>query len=106
MECWWKTLKPRSVLLLCPRNALIDRLTAGKSIIQSVPVRDSLLAQFPAKKNDFAFNFTGKIQQTDIEVLNLHSGGIDFGDGVLDLLNGLFALAFASRHVHHVHQQA
>ena len=57
--------------------------------------RDSLLAELPAQQDDFVADDAGKIEQADVEVFDLHSGGVDLSDGVLGALDRLLALVLA-----------
>src|SRR5271166_797538 len=70
-------------LLLAAEDALVDRLAPGEAFLLAVPVSDLVLAQLPAEQNDVTFHNAGKIEQPDIEVLHLHTGGVNFGDRVL-----------------------
>ena len=43
-----------------------------------------------------------KIEQSDVEVFDLHAGRIDFREGVLDALDCLLAFGLAPRQMDHV----
>ena len=69
-----------SVYFLGPGDPLINRLASGESFVSSVPMSDALFAEFPAQQNDFPLHLAGKIEQSHIEILHLHTDRIDFGD--------------------------
>ena len=71
-----------------------------------MPVRDPLFAQLPAQQYGAAFHLAGEVEQSDIEVLHLYSGGVNLGQRVFYALDGLFALRLAPRHLNDVHQQS
>ncbi len=48
----------------------------------------------------------GKSSSPSVEVLHLHAGGVDFGDGILGALHGLIALGLAAGERHHIDQSA
>ena len=86
------------------RNALVDRLPAGKTFVSSVPVRDLLFAQLPAQQNGLALDEAGEIEEPDVEVFDLHADGVDLMHGVFNALQRLVALGASAGIVHHVHQ--
>src|ERR1700758_1312045 len=90
------------VRLPAARNALVNRLAAGKSFLGAVPVRDRCLAQLPAQQDDLALDFAGKVQQADVEILHLDSDRVNFGEGVFRALLSLSPLGLASGHREHV----
>ena len=61
-----------------------------------MPVGDFFLSKFPAQQNYFAFDFAGEVEESDVEVFDLHTGGVNFGDGVFDSLQCFFALGLAA----------
>jgi hypothetical protein len=79
------------------RDALIDGLAAGESLLGSMPVGDRFFAQPPAEQNDLSLDLTRKIKQANVEILDLHANGVDFGEGVFGALFGFGALGFATR---------
>src|SRR5438034_11390397 len=87
-------------------NALVYRLAALKSFAHAMPVRDSFFAELPAEQHGFAIDYTGKVEQADVEILYLYADGIDLGDGVLHALNCLLAFGFASCQVDNVEESA
>lgn len=88
------------------RDALVNRLAAGEALFGAMPVGNRRFAQLPAQQDDLTVNTTGEIEKPDVEILDLHAGGIDLGDSVLDALDGFFALGFAAREVNDVEQRA
>src|SRR5205807_2240534 len=83
-----RLLAPLPLLLACQFNALIDGLAAGEPFFGRMPVGDFLFAKFPAEQENFSFDLAGKIQQSDIDVLDLHSGGVNFSDRIFGALEG------------------
>ena len=77
-------------------DAFVDHFAAGKSFFRSVPVRDGLFAHLPAKQDGASFDFAGKIQQADFEILDLDADGIDLGEGIFGALLGLGSLGLAA----------
>jgi hypothetical protein len=53
-------------------NAFVDGLAAGESFVRAVPMSDGGFAHLPAEQDDAALDFAGKIEQSDIEIFNLH----------------------------------
>ena len=86
--------------------ALVDWLASGETFAWGMPVGDAFFSQFPAEKNGAAFDFAGKIQQADVEVLYLHAHGIDFRHSVFYALNGFLTLGFATCDVHDIQVHA
>ena len=41
-----------------------------------------MFTHLPAEQDDATLDFAGKIEQTDVEVFNLDSNGINFGESV------------------------
>jgi hypothetical protein len=78
--------QPDSVGLTRTRDALIDRLAPGESFLRSVPVGNGFLPHLPAQQEDLAFNFAGKVEQANIDILDLHANGIDLGQRILGAL--------------------
>jgi len=70
-----------------------------------VPVRNSLFAQFPAKQHSSAFHLAREVEQANVDVFHLNSGGIDLGESVFHPLNGFLTLRLAPRHMNDVHPQ-
>src|SRR6478752_1098454 len=98
--CWWLMAKSwQLVSPFRPGDSVVYGLAAGEAFAGVVPVRDSLFTQFPAQQNSAAFHLAGEIEQSDVEVFHLDSGGVDFGEGVFDALDGFLALRFAPRHL-------
>src|SRR3954468_20581354 len=95
-----------SVTALCFGDALVDRLPAGVAFVDAVPVGDGFLAQLPAEKNRPSINFAGKIEQTDIEILHLHSDGVDFRYRIFHALQGFFTLGFATGEVNDIQKSS
>src|ERR1700693_1762169 len=90
------------VRLLGTRNALVDGPAAGESFFSAVPVSDGVFTHPPAEQHDVAFNFAGKIEQADVEILHLHANGVDFGERIFGALFSLVALGLAARDRDHV----
>src|SRR5208282_6126445 len=61
---------------------------------------------FPAEQHDLAVNFAGKVEQSDIEIFYLDTGGINLGQSVFHTRDGFFALRLAASHVDDIDQQA
>src|ERR1700719_4388872 len=93
-----------SVCLLRLADLLVNGLSAGKTLAGVVPVRNPLLSQLPAEQHGMAVNFAGEVEQADIEVLHLDSGGVDLSQGIFHARDGLFTLGFAASHVHYIDQ--
>src|SRR4029077_2096477 len=79
-----------------PFDALIDGLAAGEAFFGRMPVGDFLFAKFPAEQENFSFDLAGEIQQSDIYVLDLHSGGVNFSDRIFGALDGAFPFGLAA----------
>src|SRR5579863_3016063 len=77
---------------------IIHRLAALEARLDGVPVFDSRFAHAPAEKNDFLVETEGKIEQTRIKVLNLHSNGVDFGNALPNPLQMRLHLRALLRH--------
>jgi hypothetical protein len=86
--------------------SLVYRLTAFESLAHAVPVSDSFFAELPAEQHGLAIDYTGKVEQADIEIFHLHADGIDLGDCVLYALDCLLALGFAPGQVDNVEESA
>ena len=67
---------------------------------------NGFLPHLPAQQEDLAFNFAGKVEETNVDVLHLHANGIDFGQRILGTLLGLEALGFTPGQRHHVDERA
>jgi len=52
-----------------------------------------------------AFHFAWEIQQANINIFDLHSNGIYFGQSVFHAMDSFFPFGLAARHLHDVHQQ-
>ena len=87
-------------------DASVDGLAAGETFVSAMPVGNGFFAQFPAEKNDLAFDLAGKIEQADAQVFDLHADGIDFGESVAHALLGFGALGFAARDGNDVDESA
>ena len=87
-------------------NAVVDGLAAGEAFFGAVPMSDGRLALLPAKQNDFAFDLAGEIEQSDVEVFDLDAGGVDFGEGIFNAADRLFAFGFAPRPLHDIQHGA
>jgi hypothetical protein len=94
------------VHFLAAGDALIHRLTACKTFLHAVPVRDRFFAAFPAQQNDLALDLAGKIQQPYVEILDLYSDRIDFRKSVFDALRRLHALRLAAGEGHYVEEHS
>src|SRR5262249_50549275 len=89
-----------------PRDPLINRLAPDKAFFRPMPVGDIGFAKLPTEQDDLSIDATGKIKQSDVEILKLDAGCIDFCDCVLDLLHSFLALSLAPGQVDHVEQHA
>ena len=88
----------------CPFDAFVDGLASSEAFFSAVPVRDFLFSEFPAQQNNFAFDFAGEVEESDVEVFDLNAGGVDFGDGILHALQCLLAFSFAAGELRYVHE--
>src|SRR5271166_2938667 len=102
----WNLVVRRLIRSLRPRDAFVDGLAAGKSFFCAVPVSDGGFAHPPAEQYDAAFDFAGKIEQADVEILHLYADGVDFSDGVFGTLLGLGALRLAAGDGNHIDASA
>ena len=75
-----KLKSDEQLLLLSPCDPLINGLASGEAFAGGVPVSDSLLSQLPAEQDGASINVAGKVEQADVEVFDLHAGGVDFGE--------------------------
>src|SRR5580692_10192798 len=91
-----------SVCLLRLADLLVNRLAAGEALGSVVPVVDSLLSQLPAKQHDVAVHFAGKVEQPDIKIFYLDTGGVNLSQRVFHARNRSFALSLPASHVDHV----
>ena len=87
-------------------DALVDWLAAGEPFAHTVPMCDCFFAEPPAEQDGPSIHNARKVEQTDIEVFDLHADGIDFRDGILHALYGLFALGLAPREMHDIQERA
>src|SRR5512133_1466485 len=71
-----------------------------------MPVSDALFPKLPAEQDYFSAYAAGEIEQTNIEVLDLHACGVDLSNGILHPLNRFFAFSFASSQLDDVEQGA
>src|SRR5512133_3223508 len=71
-----------------------------------MPVSDALFPKLPAEQDYFSAYAAGEIEQTNIEVLDLHACGVDLGNGILHPLNRFFAFSFAASQLDDVEQGA
>src|SRR5580700_3117344 len=95
-----------SVCLLRLADLLVNRLAAGEALGSVVPVVDSLLSQLPAKQHDVAVHFAGKVEQPDIQIFYLDTGGVNLCQRIFHARDSFFALSLPASHVNHVDQQA
>ena len=58
-----------------------------------MPVGDGVFAHLPAQQDHAAFDFAGKIKQADIEVFDLNTNRVDFGESVFGALFGFARLS-------------
>lgn len=91
------------VRLLGARDSFIDQLAPGEAFFHAVPVGDGFFSTLPTQENDPAIDLAGKIEQADIDVFDLHTDGIDLGEGVFGALLGLAALGFAAGDGDNIH---
>src|SRR5258708_1138191 len=82
------------LLFPCAFDPLVDGLASGEALFRGVPVGDLFFAQFPAEQHDLAVDAAGKVEQPDVDVLDLHPGSMDFGDRIFGTLHG--ALTFST----------
>src|SRR5206468_7784081 len=101
-----RTMLVRLVFFFRLQNALVNRLAAAETFRKSVPVGDLVLPQLPAKKNSLVFDQAGKIEQADIQVFHLHTGGINFGEGIFYRLHGLVTRSLAAGDFDDIHVAA
>src|SRR5207244_3204556 len=87
-------------------DTFVDGLAAGETFLQAVPVGNGFLAQFPAQQERIPFHYTVKIQQTDIQILHLRAGGIDFRQGIAHPLLRFDSLGSAARERNNVKVRA
>src|SRR5205809_6043631 len=64
-------------------DALVDWLAAGEPFAHTVPMCDCFFAEPPAEQDGPSIHNARKVEQTDIEVFDLHADGIDFRDGIV-----------------------
>src|ERR1700758_1532912 len=87
-------------------DALIDRLTSGEYLLDSVPVGDRFFSELPAEQNDLSLDFAGKIEQSDIQVFHLYADGIDFGESIFGALLCLGAFGLTARKRHDIEKHS
>src|SRR5579864_1070687 len=102
----WSNWIATLVRSLCLDDALVNRFAPGESFAYPMPMSDRLLAKFPAQEDNAAVDFTGEIQQANIEIFHLDAHGIDFGHCVLQALNRLLPLRLAAGEVNHIERHA
>jgi len=73
---------------------VVDGLASGKAFTGAVPVGD-VGSPVSSRAAGSRFDFAGEVEQSDVDVFHLDSGGVDFGEGVFDAANGLLAVGFA-----------
>jgi hypothetical protein len=87
-------------------DPLVDRLAAGETLGYAVPVSDAVLAKFPAEQNNLSIYFAREVEQANIEIFNLNTDGVDFGEGVFDSVDGFLALCFPTGKMNDVNRHA
>src|SRR5438477_4020662 len=87
-------------------DALVDWLAAGEPFAHTVPMCDCFFAEPPAEQDGPAIHNARKVEQTDIEIFDLHADGIDFCDGILYTLHGFLTLGFAPSEMHDVQERS
>jgi len=65
-------------------EAVVYGLAAFEAGFEGVPVVDGGLAHAPAEEDDLVVEAEGEVEEAGVEVLDLDSDGIDFGDGLFD----------------------
>src|ERR1035438_2980950 len=63
-------------------KALVYGLASLKTRFKGMPVLDRRLSQTPAQQDNFVVDAAGKIEETGIEILHLHTDGIDLRHGL------------------------
>ncbi len=69
-------------------------------------MRDHGFAQFPAQQDRFPLYFAGEVEQSDVEIFDLHSSSVNLGESILYAANRLLALGLAPRQMDHIQQRA
>jgi hypothetical protein len=77
-------------------DAFVDGLASGEAFFGAMPVGDFFFSEFPTQQDDFAFDFAGEVEESDVEVFDLHAGGVNFGDGIFDALQRFLALGLTA----------
>src|SRR5205814_7643412 len=95
-----------SFLFAGARNGFVNRFAPREAFLGAMPVSDALLTQFPTQQDYLSAYAAGEIEQTNVEVLDLHACGVDFGSGILNPLNRFFAFSFAPSQLDDVEQGA
>jgi len=82
-------------LELFPVHTLVDGAASGVALFGAVIVGDGGFAHLPAEEDNVAIDAAGEIEETDLEILDLDSDGVDFGESVFGDPDGLFARGLA-----------
>jgi hypothetical protein len=100
------TLASQSVDLSGARDTLVDRLAASESLLRAMPVSNGFFSQLPAQQDGLTLHLARKVEQPNIEILDLHADGVDFRNRIFRALLGLGALRLAARQRDHVEKRA
>src|SRR5579883_1778898 len=73
-------------------KALVHRPSSLEARIERMPMLDGGLAHAPAEQNDFIIEAARKIQQACVEILHLHTDGIDLRNSLASALRVVFDL--------------
>src|SRR5262245_51607079 len=87
-----------------PRR-LGERLAAVEAALQRVPVRDLLLAVLPAEQADLTIDLGRKVDQAELEALELASAPFDLVNELLELFHQAAQLRTAFEQIAHLDVQ-
>src|ERR1700751_2097662 len=87
-------------------DAIVDGLASGEALFGRMPVRNLVLAEFPAEQQDFTFDAARKIEQADVDGFPLPAGGMNLGDRIFGVLHSTLALRLPASDFDHVDQSS
>lgn len=68
-------------------EAFVDWLTAAKAVFDRVPKVDAAFTQPPAEENDVAVELAREVEKAGVEVLDLNTDRVYFGNRILGSLH-------------------